>query len=184
MGELASMKKRCITYKAVFSKTQSGVTRALSRDSSPAKTIYISRLISFSLIVAVALILSSCTGDVNGVPEPRAASSNNIANGRRLMASYGCGSCHTIPGVPGANSLAGPPLKCFYQRTYIAGRLANTKENLMQWIQNPQQIVPGNAMPDLGVSKAEAGDIADYLYNPPAFWGLIASNVFERKCSE
>jgi cytochrome c1 len=80
--------------------------------------------------------------------------------------------------------MAAPPLKCFYQRTYIAGRLANNRENLIQWIQNPQQIEPGNAMPDLGVGKEEAGDIADYLYNPPAFWGLIASNVFERKCSE
>ena len=132
--------------------------------------------------IIVMLFLFACTGEVNGVPEPRQASANVIANGRRLMANYGCGTCHTIPGVPGANSMAAPPLKCFYQRTYIAGRLANNKENLVHWIQNPQEIEPGNAMPDLGVSEDEASDMADYLYDPPAFWGLI--NVLERKCSE
>jgi cytochrome c1 len=133
-------------------------------------------------MVVTALFLSSCSGDVNGVPEPRSAPEGNLANGRRLIASYGCGSCHTIPGVPGANSKAGPPLKCFYQRTYIAGRLSNTKENLMQWIQHPQQIDPGNAMPDLGVSEQEASDIADYLYDPLTYWG--PSDLLERKCSE
>jgi len=80
--------------------------------------------------------------------------------------------------------MAAPPLKCFYQRTYIAGRLPNSKENLIQWIRNPQQIDPGNAMPDLGVTEEEANDIADYLYNPPAYWGWIPSRVLERKCSE
>ena len=129
------------------------------------------------------LILPSCTGEVNGVPEPRQAPANDIANGRRLIASYGCGSCHTIPGVPGANALVAPPLKCFYQRTYIAGKLANNKENLVRWIQNPQQIDPGNAMPDMGVSEDEANDVADYLYDPPALWGLIPGDVFKRKCS-
>lgn len=132
-------------------------------------------------VVVTALLLSSCSGDVNGVPEPRWAPAGNIANGRHLIASYGCGSCHTIPGVPGANATAAPPLKCFYLRTYIAGRLANTKENLVQWIQHPQQIDPGNAMPDLGVSEKEASDIADYLYDPLTYWG--PSDLFERKCS-
>jgi cytochrome c1 len=79
--------------------------------------------------------------------------------------------------------MAAPPLKCFYQRSYIAGRLANTKGNLIKWIKNPQQIDPGNAMPDLGVSEDEASDIADYLYDPPAFWGWVPGTVLERKCS-
>jgi cytochrome c2 len=142
------------------------------------------RTISLNFLVVLTLFLSSCSGDVNGVPEPRQAPANNIANGRRLIASYGCGSCHTIPGVPGANSMVAPPLKCFHQRTYIAGRLANNKENLIQWIQNPQQIDPGNAMPDLGVKEDEASDIAAYLYDPPALWGLIPGDVLERKCSQ
>jgi cytochrome c len=78
--------------------------------------------------------------------------------------------------------MVGPPLNCFYQRSYIAGRLPNNRENLIKWIRNPQQIEPGTAMPDLGVSEDEAGDIAAYLYDPQDYWGL--SKVLERKCSQ
>ena len=34
---------------------------------------------------------------------------------------------------------------------YIAGTLQNTPENLMRWIQDPQQVRPRTAMPNLGV---------------------------------
>ena len=151
---------------------------------SPARTIKVKfKAIVLGLVILVALLLSSCSGEVNGVPEPRSASSTSITSGRRLLADYGCGSCHLIPGVPGANSMAGPPLQCFYQRTYIAGRLPNSKENLMKWIRTPQQVEPGNAMPDLGVSEAEASDMADYLYDPPAYFGWTATTVVQKKCS-
>ena len=115
------------------------------------------------------LSLSACTADVNGMPEPRSFSESNIEEGRRLIADYGCGSCHFIPGVPGADSRAAPPLDRFYQRTYIAGQLSNTQDNLMEWIQNPQEVEPGTAMPDLGISQEEARDIVAYLYDyhPP-----------------
>jgi len=111
------------------------------------------------------LLLSACTGEVNGVPEERPSSEASIVHGRALIANYGCGSCHTIPGIPGADSMAGPPLEYFYQRTYIAGRLPNTWDNLTHWIQDPQGIEPGTAMPNLGVSENEAHDIAAYLYH-------------------
>src|ERR671931_289124 len=104
-------------------------------------------------IVFLSFLFSACAGEVNGLPEPRPASESSIADGRRLIANYGCGLCHTIPGVPGADSMAGPPLNCFYERTYIAGRLANTWENLTKWIQDPQSIDPDTAMPNLGVNR-------------------------------
>src|SRR5919202_2454109 len=118
-----------------------------------------SKVIYLCLAVAVAFLLSACSS-VNGVPTPGAASDTSVASGRRLIASYGCGSCHSIPGVPGADAKAAPPLDQFYERSYIAGRLPNTEENLIQWIQNPQQISPGTDMPNLGVSADEARDMA------------------------
>ena len=133
-------------------------------------------------LLFVSLLVSACSGEVNGVPEPRAASESSIRAGRRLIASYGCGACHSIPGVPGADAMAGPPLNCFYQRTYIAGRLSNTRQNLIKWIQNPQLIDPGTAMPNLGVSQGEADDIAAYLYHQSSFWELNV-NRLERTCS-
>ena len=71
---------------------------------------------------------------------------------------------HSVPGISGANSLVGPPLTHFAQRGYIAGMLRNTPDNLVQWIRDPQKIVPGNAMPALGIDNRDAHDIAAYLY--------------------
>jgi len=121
------------------------------------------------IIACVMLLVSGCTGEVRGVPEERSASDQSVNHGRELIAQYGCGSCHSIPGIPGADSMAGPPLMNFYQRIYIAGRLPNTSDNLIQWIQNPQDIEPGTAMPDLGITEAEAQDIAAYLYRKHTF---------------
>ncbi|MFT3894679.1 MAG: hypothetical protein QM730_23870 [Anaerolineales bacterium] len=140
-----------------------------------------SKDVVLAFIVALTILISSCIGDVNGVPEPREAIKSHVASGRRLIAMYGCGACHAIPGVPGANAMAAPPLKCFYQRSYIAGRLPNTKENLAKWIEHPQLIELGTAMPDLGVSKEDASNIADYLYEQPTYWGIQLP--LERKCS-
>jgi hypothetical protein len=42
----------------------------------------------------------------------------------------------------------------------VAGWLANGPQNLARWIADPEA---GNAMPDLGVPRATARPIADYL---------------------
>jgi cytochrome c len=81
------------------------------------------------------------------------------------IAAYGCGSCHTIAGVAGANADIGPQLHDLAAHRYIAGRLPNTAPNLIRWIRGPQQVDPGNVMPDLGVSDQAARDIAAYLYS-------------------
>jgi cytochrome c1 len=141
-----------------------------------------SKAIQLCLAFVIISLLTACSGEVNGVPEPRPVSEASLTAGRRLIASYGCGACHSIPGVPGADAMAAPPLNCFYQRTYIAGRLPNTKQNLTKWIQNPQLVDPGNAMPNLGVSQEEADDIAAYLYHQPGLWELNV-NRLERTCS-
>lgn len=125
------------------------------------------------ILVAILFLLSACVSNVNGVPEPRPSSDTSIAEGRRLIASYGCGACHSIPGVAGADARAAPPLDRFYERSYIAGRLPNTWENLIKWIQNPQQVEPDTAMPNLGVSADDAHEIAAYLYHQPNLGDLI-----------
>jgi cytochrome c1 len=60
--------------------------------------------------------------------------------------------------------MVGPPLTMFAHRAYIAGQLPNQPENLVRWIQDPQGVEPGTAMPDLGVTPAVARDMAAYLY--------------------
>jgi len=88
----------------------------------------------------------------------------HATRGPALITAYGCGACHMVPGVKGAVGNVGPPLARFGDRTYVAGMLRNSPSNLIRWIRDPQGVIPGNAMPDMGVTDADARDIAAYLY--------------------
>ena len=103
----------------------------------------------------LSVVASRCSAQV-ALPSP--------TNGRRLLYAYGCGSCHAIPGVGEADGTSGPPLSRVGSRFYIAGVLQNTTENMVHWSAQPQEVQPGNAMPDLGVTQGQARDIAAYLY--------------------
>ncbi len=85
--------------------------------------------------------------------------------GAQLIRMYGCGSCHAIPGIGRAEGTVGPPLEDVRQRVYIAGVVPNTPDNLIHWIEHPRQIDPRTAMPEMGVTDADARDIAAYLYS-------------------
>lgn len=117
-------------------------------------------------VFAAVLLLSACSDD----RELRYKASAQMTGGGNAEAGivdirkYGCGGCHTISGVREATGLVGPPLDKFGYRAYIAGRLPNTPENLMHWIQKPQDVVPQNAMPNMNVTEEDSRDIAAYLY--------------------
>ncbi|HEX8558086.1 MAG TPA: c-type cytochrome [Pyrinomonadaceae bacterium] len=86
------------------------------------------------------------------------------ARGRAAIERYGCGTCHTIPGVRGADAQVGPPLGKIAGRMYVGGVLTNSPENMMRWIRDPRAVDPLTAMPALGVTDRDARDIASYLY--------------------
>lgn len=119
------------------------------------------------LLLAATLVLGALAAGCG----PDAASGALVvpggepARGRALIDAYGCGSCHTVPGVPGANTMVGPPLTGWSARKYIAGNLLNEPGNLVRWVRDPQAVEPGTVMPDLGVSEKDARDIAAYLYS-------------------
>jgi cytochrome c len=83
--------------------------------------------------------------------------------GRQLMVRYKCGSCHTIPDVPDAHGVVGPPLNRIASREYIAGNFPNAPDVLMRWVMNPEEMKPKTAMPNLGIQKQEARDIVAFL---------------------
>jgi cytochrome c len=91
----------------------------------------------------------------------------NPARGRALIREHGCGACHFVPGVDGAVGHVGPRLDDSRSTIYVAGVLPNTPSNLIYWISNPKEVDPRTAMPDLGISEADARDIAAYLYEIP-----------------
>lgn len=107
---------------------------------------------------ALALIvLSGC-----GSTQPTGGS-GDPARGAALIEAAGCGGCHTIPGIAGANGLVGPPLDRMGSRLCIAGLLRNTNDNMIHWLMDPQAVVPGNVMLEMGLAEADAADIAAYL---------------------
>ena len=85
-------------------------------------------------------------------------------HGRALIKDYGCGACHSVPGVLGADGTVGPPLSGMADRAYIAGILTNAPGELTRWLINPPYFSQGTAMPDLGVTEGDARDMAAYLY--------------------
>lgn len=104
------------------------------------------------------------TPDAPPVTSPALADRTADPNiGMFLIDQYMCATCHTIPGIAGADRTVGPPLTGIGQRAFIAGVLSNTPENMVRWLRDPQAIRPHSAMPNLGIGEDEARQIAAYL---------------------
>jgi cytochrome c2 len=114
--------------------------------------------------ILVALLIAGC-GKAERERKAIAATGGDPQAGSSAISRYGCGSCHTIPGIIGANALVGPPLAGLRLRTYIAGDLQNNSDNLMHWVRHPLSVHPNSAMPELGVSADDARNIAALLYS-------------------
>lgn len=115
---------------------------------------------------AAALLLGAIAAcyRANTKADAAALAHGNPDRGAALIQQYGCGSCHTIPGIAGANALVGPPLAGIASRAYIAGVLTNQPRNLIRWIEDPPGVDSLTAMPNLHVGSQDAHDIAAYLY--------------------
>ena len=103
----------------------------------------------------LALLLLAACGQRGGQLKTRQAKS--------LIASH-CAACHEVPGVAVATGRVGPSLAHIGSQQIIAGYFANNPEMLTQWIEHPQKMLPGNAMPEMGLSPDQAAAIVDYLY--------------------
>jgi cytochrome c2 len=105
-------------------------------------------------ILTGSAALSGCSNSAEG---------DKFAAAKTLIANE-CAACHTVPGVAGAHGRVGPPLTGIGNRQIIAGHFANTPNNMVSWIEHPQRLLPGDAMPEMGLSHEQAQTIASYLY--------------------
>lgn len=112
---------------------------------------------------AGALLLAACGTD--RMQRGADLTGGDPHRGREQIRRYGCNACHTVPGVPGAEAIVGPPLAGIAGRMYIAGVLSNTPANMVRWIQDPPAVDSLTAMPNVGVTGGDARDIAAYLYS-------------------
>ncbi len=120
-------------------------------------------LLAVMLITGSVASLGGC--DRAPTPESVALRGGDAERGKVAIQHYGCNACHAIGGLPEPSLVAAAPVTGIATRTYIAGTLPRTPENLMLWIRFPRKVKPQTAMPELGVSAADARDIATYLYS-------------------
>jgi len=110
----------------------------------------------FGGIFLGSLLLSGCS-------EIRANTTDAHRPAKDAILKYGCNTCHTIPGVPGARGNVGPSLAQFGGRATIAGEIPHTTDNVAAWIQHPRTLRPHTVMPEMGVTEQDARTIVDYL---------------------
>jgi cytochrome c2 len=113
---------------------------------------------------AVAItVVAAFTSGCNDAPKVIAGTNGSPERGKATIVEYGCGKCHTIPGIHDANGVVGPPLASVARRTYIAGNFPNNPDTLTHWIMASQAMKPKTAMPSLGLSEPQAHDVVAYL---------------------
>ena len=123
-------------------------------------TIRLPSAIAVLMVMIATVLASGCERQKSTVV---AASTQTYIVPKELMIHYGCPTCHVIPGVPGAVGRVGPSLYQLANRSFLAGKLPNTRANLELWISHPQQYEPGTAMPEMGITPGDARQIAAYL---------------------
>lgn len=119
------------------------------------------------LFLAVAVAILANTANDTPVLAKQPVPGGDPLQAPEAIRAYGCGTCHRIPGITGANGTVGPELTGLARRSLLAGQIPNTPDNLIVWIQHPQRVHPGNDMPEMGVSDEDARNIAAYLYSLP-----------------
>jgi len=104
-------------------------------------------------------------------PTTRGNVTANLGESQAISAQMGqyvfeheaCISCHTVAGTV-ATGRYGPDLTHLMSRDTIAsGAVPNTKEKLLEWIGDPNQLKPGSLMPAMHLSDKENEQITAYL---------------------
>lgn len=89
--------------------------------------------------------------------------SDTARRGKEVLETTTCAMCHTVHGAL-ASSRIGPALTHFGSRqTLAAGAAPNEREQLRQWILDPQKLKPGAQMPANPLSPTDLNALLDYL---------------------
>ena len=92
-----------------------------------------------------------------------AADDASVSQGKAAFLAESCINCHRVRGTAAAGSYAPDLTHLMSRETLASGMIANTPENLRQWVKDPQVTKPGCLMPDFKLDDARLGLIVDYL---------------------
>lgn len=104
---------------------------------------------------------------MKGIEEPLEAELTLAKEGQELFNSKGCISCHAVTPQNTAPEEArvGPNLTDFGDRSHIAGVLDNNRDELKNWLRDPEEIKPANKMTGTygDLTEDELDALAEYL---------------------
>ena len=155
---------------ALFGKIDSIPNRANSMWFDPSPTgLYVGQCAQFCGTAHAQMLLrvyvqtpEDFEAWVKGQQQP-AIEDPAAAQGRQIFESQSCVSCHAVRGTA-AHGTFGPDLTHLMSRDTIAsGLVANTRDNLKNWIKDPQSIKPGCTMPAMQLSDPQIDQIVSYL---------------------
>ncbi len=139
----------------------------------PPRARMMRRMMAGAALVA-GLVLIACGAGYAALRDRQQARATAIAltggnpdHAPYLMVRYGCAGCHLIPGCRQRRGRWGPSLKGVKDRLFLGGAVRTSPQRLVDWIVDPHEFEPGSAMPRTGISKAEARDVAAFLYVLP-----------------
>ena len=85
------------------------------------------------------------------------------AAGRRVFLGTICASCHAVVGTD-ADGRYGPDLTHLMSRATIgAGAAPNTRESLLAWVRNPDDLKHGVLMPAMQIDEEYLHQLVEYL---------------------
>jgi cytochrome c oxidase subunit 2 len=83
--------------------------------------------------------------------------------GRDLFLSQSCVNCHRVTGTTARGTYAPDLTHLMSRQTLASGMVPNTRDELREWVADPQRTKPGCLMPAFGLSGRQADRIVDYL---------------------
>jgi cytochrome c oxidase subunit II len=91
------------------------------------------------------------------------AASTSGGAGLQVFTKNGCANCHQIRGTK-ADGQVGPDLTHVASReTLAAGTLPNDRQDMRDWLQDPQTVKPGAKMPKVPLSPSDLDALVSYL---------------------
>ncbi len=88
---------------------------------------------------------------------------DTVSRGRQVFETTACVNCHTVAGT-NAHGKFGPDLTHLMSRETIgSGAALNTRDNLRQWVENPDYFKPGVLMPAMQLNQPDLDAVTDYL---------------------
>lgn len=107
--------------------------------------------------------------------ETAAPALGDATRGRAVIEAKGCGTCHRMRGVaplPATTLPIAIAPAALARGQRLAPDLAHARERLrpaalLQWLESPEQLQPGTAMPTIPLDETERRDVAAYLLQAP-----------------